>query len=204
MPEERYHRRERPLGAFTRTVSLGERLDPDRTQATYTQRHPPGAARPRARGDAQEDPDPELSPQRGVRRRFQHGDHDDDSTPTTATATPARRETAERALGTVAPRVDIYETDKSFVLLADMPGVAPDGLEVVAERDELIIRGRVEPPATAPDYQEFELANYYRAFTLTEDLDTAGITATCGTACCGSRSRSRRGCSPRRSPSATE
>jgi HSP20 family protein len=34
--EERYYRRERPLGAFTRTVSAGERLDPDRTQATYT------------------------------------------------------------------------------------------------------------------------------------------------------------------------
>ena len=34
--EERYHRRERPLGAFTRTVSIGERLDPERTQATYT------------------------------------------------------------------------------------------------------------------------------------------------------------------------
>ena len=34
--EERYHRRERPLGAFTRTVSVGERLDPERTQATYT------------------------------------------------------------------------------------------------------------------------------------------------------------------------
>ena len=34
--EEQYHRRERPLGAFTRTVSVGDRLDPDRTQATYT------------------------------------------------------------------------------------------------------------------------------------------------------------------------
>jgi len=34
--EERYHQRERPLGAFTRTVRVGERLDPDRTQATYT------------------------------------------------------------------------------------------------------------------------------------------------------------------------
>lgn len=33
--EEQYHRRERPLGASTRTVRVGERLD-DRTQATYT------------------------------------------------------------------------------------------------------------------------------------------------------------------------
>jgi HSP20 family protein len=34
--DDRYHRRERSLGAFTRTVSVGEGLDPDRTQATYT------------------------------------------------------------------------------------------------------------------------------------------------------------------------
>ena len=33
---ERYHRRERPVGSFTRTVAVGERFDPDRTQATYT------------------------------------------------------------------------------------------------------------------------------------------------------------------------
>lgn len=36
IPEERYHRRERPLGTFTRTVSVGERLDANKAQATYT------------------------------------------------------------------------------------------------------------------------------------------------------------------------
>ena len=36
VPAERYHRRERPVGVFTRTVAVGERFDPDRTQATYT------------------------------------------------------------------------------------------------------------------------------------------------------------------------
>jgi HSP20 family protein len=34
--EESYHRRERPLGAFSRTIGFGERLDPDQTRATYT------------------------------------------------------------------------------------------------------------------------------------------------------------------------
>lgn len=87
------------------------------------------------------------------------------------------RDTADRAPRAIPPRVDIYETEKIYVLLADMPGVLPDGLDVVAERDELVIRGRVERLARTPDYQEFELANYYRAFTLTDDLDTDGITA---------------------------
>ena len=36
IPEESYHRRERPLGTFTRTVSVGEHLDGDKAQATYT------------------------------------------------------------------------------------------------------------------------------------------------------------------------
>lgn len=96
---------------------------------------------------------------------------------TTAAQTPTRRQPAERTMPTIAPAVDIFETDKAYVLIADMPGVRPDGLDVVAERDELVIRGRVERPVIAPAYQEFELADYHRAFTLTEDLDTAGITA---------------------------
>jgi HSP20 family protein len=34
--DEQYHRRERPIGTFTRSLGVGDRLDPDRTQATYT------------------------------------------------------------------------------------------------------------------------------------------------------------------------
>jgi HSP20 family protein len=95
------------------------------------------------------------------------------------TQTPTRREPPmERSARTISPRVDIYETDKAYVLVADMPGVAPDGLDVEAERETLVIHGRVERPETPPDYQEFELADYHRTFALTEDLDTAGITAT--------------------------
>jgi HSP20 family protein len=33
--EERYHRRERPLGPFSRTVGFGERLDAEQTSAVY-------------------------------------------------------------------------------------------------------------------------------------------------------------------------
>jgi HSP20 family protein len=37
VPETAYHRRERTLGTFARTIQIGERLDPDRTQASYKQ-----------------------------------------------------------------------------------------------------------------------------------------------------------------------
>jgi HSP20 family protein len=33
--QARYHRRERPSGAFTRAVAVGERLNPDSAEATY-------------------------------------------------------------------------------------------------------------------------------------------------------------------------
>jgi HSP20 family molecular chaperone IbpA len=98
----------------------------------------------------------------------------------TNTSTPAApsREARERATRTVAPRVDICEMEKAYVLLADMPGVTQDGLDVIAERDTLIIKGRVQRPEETPDYQEFEVADYRRTFTITEDLDVSTITAT--------------------------
>src|SRR4051794_28126385 len=43
----------------------------------------------------------------------------------------------------IVPPVDIYETEKAYVILADMPGVRPDGVDVHLERDRLTVRGRV-------------------------------------------------------------
>ena len=34
--QEMWHCRERPIGTFTRSLGLRDRLDPDRMQATYT------------------------------------------------------------------------------------------------------------------------------------------------------------------------
>jgi HSP20 family protein len=35
VPEERYYRRERPLGAFTRSLSVGDLIDAEKTKAHY-------------------------------------------------------------------------------------------------------------------------------------------------------------------------
>jgi HSP20 family protein len=40
------------------------------------------------------------------------------------------------------PPSDIYETEDSIVVLAEMPGVAPDGVDITLERRVLTIRGR--------------------------------------------------------------
>ena len=47
------------------------------------------------------------------------------------------------------PQVDIFETSDELRILADMPGVPPDAVQVHLEGDELTIEGRVR----ADDYQ---------------------------------------------------
>ncbi|SRR5258705_12156660 len=79
----------------------------------------------------------------------------------------------------VEPPVDIYETDKGYVLLADLPGVKADGLDIHVEADRLTIRGRV----TAGEqrtyaYREFVPRDYYRTFVLADEIDPEGIGAT--------------------------
>ena len=93
----------------------------------------------------------------------------------TRTESPA---SARRAARTITPRVDIYEGDSAFVLIADVPGIAPDGLDIVAESGSLTLHGRVMPSHATPLYSEFELGDYHREFMLTEDLDTDKIAAT--------------------------
>jgi HSP20 family molecular chaperone IbpA len=86
--------------------------------------------------------------------------------------------TPGREVEHITPSVDIYETDAEHVLLADMPGVSRDGLEIHVDRDRLTIRGRVaQMEAPQPQHREFGLHDYYRAFTLADDIDTDKITA---------------------------
>ena len=42
----------------------------------------------------------------------------------------------------VAPPVDIYETHEGLVVLADLPGVAQEGLDIRVDNHVLTIRGR--------------------------------------------------------------
>ena len=95
-----------------------------------------------------------------------------------ASPAPARHEEIRRTAPNVAPPVDIYETEKAYVLLADMPGVSTEGLDVQAAGHLLTIQGRAaRPEGVVPDYQEFELPDHRRAFTLSDDLDTERIAA---------------------------
>lgn len=90
---------------------------------------------------------------------------------------PGREGTRARDRYLAAP-VDIYETPQELVLLADLPGVHRDDLEVRVEDGVLTIQGRPRPAASGRLVaQEFELAPYFRQFELGEVIDQARIAA---------------------------
>jgi HSP20 family molecular chaperone IbpA len=89
--------------------------------------------------------------------------------------------TAERTHGGVAytPRIDIWETDDELVLLADLPGVAPEDLEIQFENRELRIHGKVSPRHDRIHflYGEYDIGDFFRTFAIGETIDGERIFA---------------------------
>lgn len=83
-------------------------------------------------------------------------------------------------LPTLLPRVDVSEDKGGITLLADLPGVPKDKLELRVERDTLQIEGEIVPETPdklEPMYAEVQVSRYRRAFTLSPELDTSRIEA---------------------------
>jgi HSP20 family molecular chaperone IbpA len=81
---------------------------------------------------------------------------------------------------TYVPDVDIYETTDSLWLWADMPGVDEHSLEVNVADSVLSIQGRValqDYDNLTPVYTEYNVGNYARRFTLSNEIDTEHIKA---------------------------
>lgn len=79
------------------------------------------------------------------------------------------------------PPIDIYETEDGLVLLADLPGVSLDSLELQVQDNKLTLFGRVKPPV-APEatlrYQEYQVGDYLRSFILSDEVDHERVSAT--------------------------
>lgn len=78
------------------------------------------------------------------------------------------------------PAVDIFETETQITLLADMPGVTPENLNIDLRDDTLTLTGDINP-FEGPDEQdlliEYEVGKYFRQFTLSEVIDQEKIEA---------------------------
>ncbi len=80
----------------------------------------------------------------------------------------------------MVPPVDIYEKEDGVILLADMPGVPKDKIDVQVDKNVLTIRGEIGeivPKDITPLYAEFNGKAYERAFTLSPDVDVSKIEA---------------------------
>ncbi len=80
----------------------------------------------------------------------------------------------------VLPAVDVFEDESGITVLADMPGVSRNELELKVEGDTLSIEGGVH--ALAPEglealYAEVRVPRYRRTFTLSRELDMTRIEA---------------------------
>ena len=99
---------------------------------------------------------------------------------TTAAPTNPATAAARNDERTVIPRVDVLEDDGGITLLADLPGVPREQLELNVEGDTLVIEGAVSqmtPQGLEAVYAEVRVPRYRRSFTLSRDLDPAGIEA---------------------------
>lgn len=79
------------------------------------------------------------------------------------------------------PAVDIFETAEAVNVLAEMPGVAKEGVEVELENETLTIRGTVASEDHVGEtvlLREFEPGSYLRRFTVAETIDQEKIQAT--------------------------
>jgi len=92
--------------------------------------------------------------------------------------TPNTTESTRHHERYVAPPVDIYETRDGLVVLADLPGVAKEALEVRVDNNILTIRGQARHAVPSDvTYREYELVNFFRQFELNDKVDQSRITA---------------------------
>lgn len=78
----------------------------------------------------------------------------------------------------VTPPVDIYENGDGLVVMADLPGVPKENLDVRVENNLLTLKGKPSHLAPGePVYKEYELASFFRQFELNEKVDQARISA---------------------------
>ena len=78
------------------------------------------------------------------------------------------------------PAVDILETDKEITLLADMPGVKAEGLNIDLRENTLTLDGDVKSPEGSDEVdilREYRTGKYYRQFTLSQVVDQGKIGA---------------------------
>jgi HSP20 family molecular chaperone IbpA len=82
------------------------------------------------------------------------------------------------AARTVSPPVDVYENADELLVVADVPGVSSDAIDVRVENGTLTLEARraaeTSGPALAREYAEVD---YVRTFRIPAGIDAANVSA---------------------------
>ncbi|MFM0011784.1 Hsp20/alpha crystallin family protein [Paraburkholderia sediminicola] len=94
--------------------------------------------------------------------------------------TPRTQAKSAERRATIVPAVDVFEDPTGITVVADLPGVSKERLDVKVQDGNLVIEAEARVPT--PDglrlrHAEVQAPAYFRAFTLSPDFDTARIEA---------------------------
>ena len=98
--------------------------------------------------------------------------------PSVPVQTATRREGTRAHERYITPPVDIFETKDGLTVVADLPGVERQGLDVRVADGLLTIHAQTShaTPGT-PVHREYELLSFFRQFELPEEVDAERIGA---------------------------
>jgi len=158
-----WYAQERGFGPFSRTVVLPVKVDADKVEARFEQGvlfvtlPKSEAAKP---------------------RRISVNDLENRPAATKEQRTDPDKPEVTPGL-CFTPRVDILDTEDESLLLADLPGVKPEDVDLRFDNGELVIDGRCAPRHPGASYllSEYGVGDFYRAFTIDEQIDWQKISA---------------------------
>jgi HSP20 family protein len=85
------------------------------------------------------------------------------------------------AAGQISVPVDLWETNDSYHLRADLPGLAPEAIDINVTADTVAIAGETSPQADVANEgwlrQERRIGKFQRAFTLPVQIDPDKVQA---------------------------
>jgi HSP20 family protein len=158
-----WYRQERGFGQFSRTILLPVKVDADKVEARF-EHGVLFVTLPKSEA---------AKPRRISVNDMVNG-------PAIKKEQRTELEQPEVTLGLCfTPRVDIMEAEEESLLLADLPGVKPEDVDVRFDNGELIIDGRCAPRHQRANYllSEYGVGDFYRAFSISEHIDWQKISA---------------------------
>ena len=91
---------------------------------------------------------------------------------------PLNKEQTRQEERYLSPPVDIFDTAEGLTVVADLPGVEKNDLDVGVHDNILTIKGKPKHIIQGtPISREYSLMNFYRQFQLGEEVDQEKITA---------------------------